>query len=285
MPITSKDFSRHKETEIEDYLNLPLSYYLMTQKIRNGLVKKLVLPLTISALTFNSCDEKQLPLEEYVPTTKTDTSIFNKLNSGLKKYLDTIYIIKKEDWENCRPTFKGFTLNNKIYLCENYKKETLYHEAAHIRNNFLDKSGSNFSEKWKKIARYNYKKRNVKYDYLSPEALRKITWKDGTAGPKEGCLDPYSGESIREDVATFVESAVPYIQTPEQIIEHFKKIKEYKEKEIEGLSNLYPWYFCNSKDKRYLKKLNLLKEYNFITNAEYDTLSKNLGKLNYLLKK
>ena len=76
-----------------------------------------------------------------------------------------------------------------------------------------------------------------------------------------------------------------HIQTPEQIIEHFKKIKEYKEKEIEGLSNLYPWYFCNSKDKRYLKKLNLLKEYNFITNAEYDTLSKNLGKLNYLLKK
>ena len=45
-----------------------------------------------------------------------------------------------------------------------------------------------------------------------------------------------------------------------------------------------PEYFCNPQDKRYIKKLNLLKEYNFITNTEYDNLSKNLGSLNYLLK-
>ncbi len=53
---------------------------------------------------------------------------------------------------------------------------------------------------------------------------------------------------------------------------------------ITALTFSNPEYFCNPQDKRYIKKLNLLKEYNFITNTEYDNLSKNLGSLNYLLK-
>ena len=282
MPITSKDFSCHKKTKMENYLNLTVHYYLMTYNIKNGLVKKLILPLATASLTFNSCGEKQLPLEKYAPITKTDTSIFNQLNPGLKECLDTIYIIKKEDWNNCRPGVIGFALDNKIYLREDYSKEDLLHEAVHVRHTVLNKIGSKFSEKWEHLAKFDYKNNDVKSIYTPSKTLLSITWKDGTNGPKDGCLDPYSGKSMYEDVARFVESAVLYLKTPEEILEF---AKDYNKEKIKNLSAIYPLHFCNSKDKRYKQKLDLLKEYDFITNAEYDNLSKNLGSLNYLLKK
>ncbi len=269
--------------KIENYLNLSINYYSMTQKIRNGLVKKLTLPLAIASLIFSGCGKKQLSFERYVLITKNDTNIFNELNPGLKRYLDTIYIIRKEDLKNYRDNVRSLACGNKIYLREDYEKEDLYHEAAHVRNTFLDSIGLNFSEKWKKIAKFEYKDDKIKYIYTRSNILWDITWEDGTIGPKDGCLNPGSGKSIFEDIAIFVESAVLYSQTPEQIIEYLHA-KEYKKKEIKSLSRVYPIYFCNYQDKRYLEKLNLLKEYNFITNAEHDSLSKNLGSLNYLLK-
>ena len=285
MPITSKNFSCHKKIIRKNYLNLPIGCCSRIQKIRNGLVKKLILPLTITALTFSGCGKKQLPLEKYTPITKTDTSMFNQLNPGLKEYLDTIYIIGREDWENCHPNLRGFARGNHVYLCEDYRKETLYHEAAHTRNNYLDKIGSKFSEKWKGIAQFNYENSEIKYIYNPSKILLEVTWKDGTMDPKDGCLNPYAGESMYEDVAIFLESVVLYSQTtPEQILKR-KDLENYNKKEIEGLIRLYPWYFCNSKDKRYKQKLDLLKEYNFITNIEHDNLEKNLGNLNYLLRK
>ena len=49
-------------------------------------------------------------------------------------------------------------------------------------------------------------KKNIKYVYAPSNKLFEITRKDGTVGPKDGCLSPYSEKSVSEDVATFVES-------------------------------------------------------------------------------
>lgn len=200
---------------------------------------------------------------------------FSQLNSGLKEYVNKIYIVDEKHLRYAN----GHAIDGGIIcLEENYNDETLFHESAHARHMALDNHDSDFSDEWKKIADFNYGK--IKIFYLSrfPPIVWDIKWKDQTTGPGNGMMEPYSGKSIYEDAANFVE-ALSY----EKNFENLKKecIDKFGA-DIEKRD--YPLFFCNPEDERYQKKLDLLKKYNFLTEEEHKSLSEKLGGLYYLLE-
>jgi len=234
-----------------------------------------------------------IKLKKYEPLSKEQKdSLFKKLNSGLKEYLKNVYIINEKD---LRRNSKAHTHNNKkrtICFSEYFKNdsECYFHEAAHVRHIALDKNKSDFSEKWKKIADFKYGRKNVKKVWYSwPFILWNIVWKDDkTDDPKNGMLSPCSSTSINEDAAEFV-GCLSYNNNPGEIKKSYINVSNPLLKEdslsIVAHSSLYPLYFADTTDKRYQQKLDLLKDYNFLTEQEHKTLSERLGSLNYLREK
>ncbi len=245
-------------------------------------------------------------LEKYTPITKqeiqSDTNRFNMVNSGLKEYIDKIYIIDEKDFpEGSEP---GHTHLHEKILClrKDYTNRTIFHELGHTRHLSLENINSDLTEKWKEIAKFKYGSHNF---YFSKDKFKEITisvgtpmWKEGTCGPKEGCLHPLAGGSIYEDLAFFVEClGYGEREAPENVKELYLFFKERKEiilkdtnrlrersSDIDFYQNYVPLYFADTTDCRYKQKLDLLKEYNFFTKEEHAKLSNNLGSLNYLLK-
>ncbi len=326
---------------------------------------KLGLAGMVLAGSLNGCNSEDNHLEElkkYEPITKENDTLglFNELSPELSKDLENIYLINKEDFPNCWITGHAHDYDNSICLFkEHFKsnyidKKLLFHEAAHIKHNILDKNKSGFSNKWKKIANFKYGKHNFKEIWFSQDTQKKIfwyvLWKDGTDGSKDGLLKPYSAKETIEDVAVFVES-LGYNKNPEEIKELYQnytidslalteEISKYEseresylfrknsllsktllsegdslqlrlystqidvcssivkfsssrleyESSLNKLNlanylNYYPLYFADTTDLRYKQKLDLLKEYNFLSNEEHKTLSERLGSLNYLREK
>ncbi len=107
-------------------------------------------------------------------------------------------------------------------------------------------------------------------------------------------LTPYSAKSINEDVAEFVRMSINCFSnnflTKEDIKYLFtgdetdRKILEEYAGQLEKYAGHFPLYFADTTDHRYKQKLDLLKEYNFLTKEEHEKLSKDLGSLNYLLR-
>ena len=191
---------------------------------------------------------------------------FKQLSPGLKDPIKKVYIVGKEHLRNS----SGHTYPKGIIcLSEGCNDETLFHEAAHARHMKLKKAKSGFSEEWKEVANFKYGRKNTKRVYIG-RCLIEVTWKDGALGPKNGCLRPYSGEHVYEDVAGFVEClGNEPSESLEMKSDHF---------------TIYPLYFCDPKEERYQKKLDLLKEYKFLTEEEHENLSNKLGSLHHLLK-
>ncbi len=223
-------------------------------------------------------------LEKYTPITKEsyEGNLFLLLNSGLKEYLEKIYFIDEKDF--FYKDTGGHTHLGKGVICLSnnsipYYNNALFHEAGHVRCDALNRIGSDFSKKWREIAHFIYRNEGVEYHYDNANQITGVTWKiDGTDRPKNGCLNPYSAKSIDEDIATFLEP-LGYAGSPEMIKEHLPIPEKV------NIDNLFPLYFADTTDHRYQKKLDLLKEYNFLTKEEHEKLSENLGSLNYLLKK
>ena len=241
----------------------------MTNKIFKNL--KLGLAGLVLAGTLNQCTLPHLiALKKYTPLT-TEQKDSLELNPGLREFLDKVYIIKKKDFEN-NVAAHTHRWDGVLCLLEKYEKAELLHESAHVRHLALNKIKSDFSEKWKQIANFEYGRKNVDHLYLLSFPLRlwNITWRDGTSGSKNGLLNPYSAKFMYEDIATFVES-LSYVNEKE-----WAKKTDFLE--------LYSLFFADTTDHRYQQKLDLLKEYGFFTKEEHKKLSKELGSLNYLLK-
>ena len=90
-------------------------------------------------------------LKKYTPITKEQKeSLFNKLNPGLKEYLNKIYIIDKKYFfeENIHGHVHSF--GGIICLNQGYDiNRKLFHEAGHVRHNALNKIGSDFSKNFR----------------------------------------------------------------------------------------------------------------------------------------
>lgn len=307
----------------------------MKNKILNNL--KLGLAGIVLAGGLNGCYILHLAtIKKYAPlTAEQKDSLFKDLNSGLKECLNEVYIIN--DLDLGKETF-AHTHNNSRTMCfSKFSKKhskSRFHEVAHVKHLFLNKKKSDFSKRWRKIANFEYGKKN----------FADLLLDDGTLCSKNGILTDYSSKSIYEDVATFVE-CLSYDVCPEDIqkvdsniiknllkkiskekfkidsltkeknllpkpssrldslllklyssnmgysynmIEHYySKIDYERRKQFNGHEELkfsYPLYFADTTDHRYKQKLDLLKEYNFLTKEEHEKLSENLGSLNYLLK-
>ena len=243
-------------------------------------------------------------LEKYEPYNGQEIllySNFNILNSGLKEYLNKIYIVDQKDFFDLTISGHAHPYGGIICLTESFSNLELFHEAGHIRHLALDEINSDLSEKWKKIANFEYG-RNNSYklkDELKPFISLYVShqnlpvWEDGTIGLNHGCLSSLSKEFLQEDIARFVE-CLGYEETPESLEKILSKDKEEKNKSImdtlsfplklEITSCYFPLYFADTTDHRYKQKLDLLKEYNFFTKEEHEKLSKHLGSLRYLLK-
>lgn len=222
-------------------------------------------------------------LTNYKPLKNQEIDlIFPFLNSGLKEYLDKIYIIEPKDLGN----IGGHKHGNIICLPKGFPEFAVYHEATHIRKDALDNLGLDFSKKWKNLTNFIYEDNNYfLYGNENPEGAK---WReDSTEIPKNGLLTPYSAKSIGEDVSEFVRISMNCFSknflNREDIGYIFADTKTDK-KILEEYAESFPLYFADTTDHRYQKKLDLLKEYNFLTNEEHERLSRDLGSLNYLLK-
>lgn len=296
-----------------------------------------------------------IKLKKYEPLSKEQKdSLLSELNPGLKEYLRKVYVIDEKDLGK---NAYAHTHNNKkrtICFSEDPENRTKghFHEAAHVREIYLNKHKSDFLKKWKKNADFKYGKKNIKNVWYSwPFKLEDIAWKDGTDGPKNGLLNPYSATSIGEDIAEFV-VCLSYDKNPEGISKKLERDDEMERDNfakgilkytaimdtslsrknsllskpllsdfdslmlesystqidlcslvvkfsssrlgsksllnklyLENYSNSYPLYFADTTDSRYKQKLDLLKEYNFLSNEEHKTLTERLGSLYYLKEK
>ncbi|MEK6844906.1 MAG: hypothetical protein AABX44_01485 [Nanoarchaeota archaeon] len=200
-------------------------------------------------------------------------SAFSFLNPGLREYIKKVYFVKKEDLFCKNALAEAHSLEDMNIIClTDSSKETIFHESAHIRQNGLDRINSDFSKKWKQIANFEYGIENVESLFLKDGTLLDRRWKDDSSKcPKDGLLNPYSAKSINEDIAEFV-GTLGNVD------------KKERAKNLNCQNMIYQLFFCDTTDRRYQKKLDLLKEYNFLTKEEHKKLSENLGCLNYLLK-
>ncbi len=241
-------------------------------------------------------------LKKYSPLTKEKKdSLFNKLNLGLKEYVNKIYIIDKKDLFDETIRAHVHPYEGTLCLGRDYSNRIFFHESAHIRKDALDKLFSDFSKKWGETANFEYGAHNFYYsgDKFNSAIVKNFIqmgilkteiplWNDQTEGPKNGCLTPLSSKDTQEDAANFVE-CLGYEETPESLKKKNTFFKEhYDEKtfvEIFEISQIaFPLYFADTTDHRYKQKLDLLKEYYFLTKEEHEKLINNLGSLNYLFK-
>ncbi len=246
--------------------------------MKNKIIKNIKLGLAgiVLAGSLGGCILPHLiALKKYNPLTKEQKNVmFKDLNPGLKECINKVYIIDKRDFfeKNIKAHTHVFNKEkNTICLTKGQNDWVLFHEGAHARLNVLNKSKSDFSKKWKEIADFKYGKRNIKNYYTNSNILMSTAWKDDkTSIPKNGLLTPYSARSIHEDVANFVES-LSYVNE-----------KEWAKKT--SFLELYPLFYADTTDHRYKQKLDLLKEYNFLTKEEHEKLNENLGIYSHLLK-
>lgn len=114
-----------------------------------------------------------------------------------------------------------------------------------------------FRELWLNVAGDVYGK-ELKTDWKKPLSLG-TTWADGTSGPRNGCVEPYGCNDYYEDVATWVEEIYKTIgKTAYFDYEKFGKLLNPK----------------NPNYKNNMRKLYLLRKYNFITPEQYDSVLK-----------
>ncbi len=222
-------------------------------------------------------------LTNYKPLEKQEIdSAFHYLNPGLREYLDKVYFLEPEDFSE--KNVVGDAHDNTICLTKNFSYRALVHEATHIRKNALDNFGLDFSKKWGEIANFEYGEKNyIKYKNKDQVSIK---WKeDLTKIPRNGLLTPYSAKSINEDVADFVGIAQDYLQSA-FLYEFFSEVNpDFNKKGLKKHAENFPLFFADTTDHRYKQKLDLLKEYNFLTKEEHEKLSENLGSLHYLLEK
>lgn len=243
-------------------------------------------------------------LEKYTPITKqeiqSDTSRFYMINSGLKEYIDKIYLIEKKDFPAGSEPGHTHVYERILCLRKDYNNRIVFHELGHNRHLSLENINSDLTEKWEKIANFKYGEHNFYYSNDKFKEIAQIVgtpmWKNGTYGPKNGCLHPLAGRDMHEDLAFFVE-CLGYEETSENVKALYLFFKGRKEKilkdtnklrehalDIDFYQNYVPLYFADTTDYRYKQKLDLLKEYNFLTKEEHEKLSNSLGSLNYLLR-
>ncbi|MBI1971219.1 hypothetical protein HYS47_05715 [Candidatus Woesearchaeota archaeon] len=204
-----------------------------------------------------------------------------------------------------------------IYLPEDFSRETVFHEAGHTRTLdlaqdvtraemefkayelvLLRKYGEDISansretvwtlateeetqrlsalqqkaeqeeqkddleERWETIADDVYGTTLLK----EPEEGRDYSteWKDNTKGPRQGCIRAYGCNNYLEDIATFVE--------PIANGDH-----EFFTREGLIMPPGHPLYDSAKYDPRYKQKLDLLLEYQFITEEDYRKILQPLG--------
>ena len=249
----------------------------------------------------------KITLREHNPLTEQEMnkdSLFSKLNFGLKEALyqkdAKIYILSEKDF----PKEIAHVHGGRKTMClpRGFSYEALVHESAHMRHCFLNEKKSDFEKKWKKISDYQYQNKEISnplevlgWFYLGLE-IKEENWEGPFLYPKEGLLNPYSSKSVKEDVAEFVstlsyeydskdleELCLPKGWDRDSLIAERHKDKDFSFFYV-GENSSFPFYFANPNDKRYQQKLDLLKEYEFITKEQHKILSERLGSLYYLIK-
>ncbi len=195
----------------------------------------------------------------------TEKPPFDILTGGLEQHIKKIYIIRKQDFYHEKKWMAAHAHSYLGIICLplNYTKELLFHEAAHVRHAYLDFL-TDFSEEWNGVA-------SITYGSLADVGEENILWKDGTEGPRHGCLTAYGSTTVMEDVAVFV-GVLGYAETPAQIRAHLSYSTD-----INAFVTMYPFYFCDKTDQKYRRKLDLLRRHNFLNAEEHAKLSRNLG--------
>lgn len=156
-----------------------------------------------------------------------------------------------EKWESVGDAYA--THDGVIHLKrKTFNIPTFQHECAHILTFSLESGGSandtSFESRWRTVAGEVYGR------YVVPDTEYSINpgWSDNGVdnGPRHGCVRPYGAKNFYEDVATFVEKVWG---NPD----FFSSLIDPKSSQYEP---------------RYKQKLNLLLEYGFITQEQYDRI-------------
>lgn len=251
-----------------------------------------------STALYNYYSEKSSKIED-MPLIITDNAAvtarliedLQQLPQNLRKDLWKIKIVPDDKIEEaCEQPFSiGCTRSSReIILPEHYDFSTLYHEAAHTKVYAIEQVQGSARKEWtieniellqahnqefinamseeEKIAymelnelkyqeeqetfesRWEAIAGNVYGKDLQEEALA-IRWTDGTEEPRNGCMKPYGCNNLHEDVATHLET--------------FGKRDYGLFKELIDPTNA-------KYDPRYKQKLDLLYEYEFITEEQYN---------------
>lgn len=222
--------------------------------------------------------EGQTSLEGYVTYSgiKQISGIIDKLSPALRTSIKTIYIPSPNESSVAEAQGQGRILLSP----NNIRYSTIAHEAAHTLTFQLGTRIPENSSRWKheyskwykdlvefghvegraaSLARLVLKNKEINpfvesWNFVAGEVYRKDgfhpnAWENKTSGPRDGLIDPYGSSNYDEDIATFVAKAYT---NPE----FFHPLTNQSS----------PTY-----DGRYVKKLELLKDYGFISSKLYDT--------------
>lgn len=183
----------------------------------------------------------------------------------VKKSLDSVSFLTAKDLEASAAPYvsgevgKGETDLNFLSSGGKISRKTIRHELAHVRHIDIH---SEFNSKWVEVSgdydKVEGDRFNNHYNYKEP-FLKEIFGKEEThESAKFGYVRPYGGTNRFEDVATYVGQVV--------------RDPSVFESKIDPDSEDY--------NEVYRKKLDLLYEYDYITDKEYKNVLKEAGLYN-----
>lgn len=167
-------------------------------------------------------------------------------NSELLKYCTKIVLHPRTvtDSQAIQPfvDFNGRAFYTGMIELTTPELSTLYHELAHTKDFQMP---TEFKKKLYEIFGNSYEQglKEPTYWYLI-KRIAPTSWEDGSIKPRNGFVNPYGANNSQENVATYVEKAnfLPFWETPEV------------------------------QDAKYKRTLELLRQYDFITQQQYEEI-------------
>ncbi len=187
--------------------------------------------------------------DERLGTLDAHLRALREANPNLLSRLKDVYLVSSEDKDHI--SYIG--LANVFSQIEIADRDiaTLAHECAHVYHfSLADKRG--FDARWLRITgdAYSHAMTVVHETDGGKDEIVGRVWENLRGGAQHGCVRPYGGRNMYEDVATFVEDA--YEMSPS--IRH-----------------------ADPADPRYCQKLDLLLEYGFLSPGQHARLRGEIG--------
>ncbi len=170
----------------------------------------------------------------------------NELNPTLKKSFKSIFFTDNYQHICGEGTGGCARLDSTVIIVPLKSQDglkVLQHEAAHTHNERVDEmeeigntvrkaagidSIPTLKEQWTAISGRAYEEEKGEKTVAGTNS---VTWKDGTNGPRFGCVNPYGCNNYHEDIATYVEDQSPirsFSFWKDRILEKNNQIYEQK---------------------------------------------------------